>query len=185
MITKEELKQKCKEFEEREGRARFFNLAVESVDKYPIQASVIILATWNASRFRYMLSDPQNLKNLEEAIVETMPLFDKLEGQELKGADFDGIKDVVKKIYDIFSSVKGVEYTGGSKVMHLLGRDLFVMWDRYIRDHYGFGTSSEEYFKFQEKMQHDFRNISWEVQGKPLAKAIDEYNYVTITLPKL
>ncbi|MCU4139772.1 MAG: hypothetical protein MW690_000334 [Methanophagales archaeon] len=47
MVTLSELKEKCRKFEEREGRASFYKLASEIKDDHPLQAAVIILATWN------------------------------------------------------------------------------------------------------------------------------------------
>jgi hypothetical protein len=32
-------------------------------------------------------------------------------------------------------------------------------------------------------MQHLFKNVKWGDNEKTLAKAIDEYNFVTVTLP--
>jgi hypothetical protein len=34
-------------------------------------------------------------------------------------------------------------------------------------------------------MQKKFGTIKWNETGKTLAKAIDEYNYITITFPRL
>ena len=42
-------------------------------------------------------------------------------------------KRVRKKIFGTLSSIKGVEYTGASKIMHLKKRCVFVMWDGYIK----------------------------------------------------
>ena len=42
------LKKKCKQFKSREGRASFYDIAVEVTDKYPLQIpiiTIIILAT--------------------------------------------------------------------------------------------------------------------------------------------
>lgn len=39
------------------------------------------------------------------------------------------------------------------------------------------------YIQFLKDMQHLFKNVKWEDENKILAKAIDEYNYVLVTLP--
>ena len=49
-INVDELNQKCEDFRTQEGRASFYDMAIDIVDKYPLQACVIILATWNVSR---------------------------------------------------------------------------------------------------------------------------------------
>jgi hypothetical protein len=190
-VTMEMVKQKCREFREKEGRARFFDLACEIVDKYPLHASVIILATWNKERFQYAMMDSKNLDDLEKAIKKCQPLFDKIKDKDFPSAKFDEIGDVVREIYDILSKVKGVEYTGASKIMHLFNRSLFVMWDRNIRKEYGFYfkniemTTGADYLFFQKVMQEIFGDIKWEESDKTLAKAIDEFNYMSYSYPKL
>jgi len=180
------LKQKCKEYKENEGRESFYDVAVNIVDDHPLQASIIILATWNSSRFRFFANNPQNLIDLKEAIEKTKPLFEKIKNKEFQTVNLDEIKDNIKEIYSIFSRVKGVEYTGASKVMHLINRNLFIMWDGYIRKEYGLkNNDAEDYFNFLKLMQDKFSNIKWDIPEKSLTKAIDEYNYVIFTLPNL
>ena len=65
MVTLSELKEKCRKFEERERRAIFYKLASEIKDDHPLQAAVIILATWNAGRFR--LAGKKEIIKLKEA----------------------------------------------------------------------------------------------------------------------
>jgi len=86
MITLNDLKEKCSEFEKREGRVGFYNLALEIRDTYPLQAAIIILATWNIGRFRFLASNPENLIELKEALNNCKPFFDKLNSREFKTA---------------------------------------------------------------------------------------------------
>jgi len=184
-VSAEILKQKCEEYKRVEGRASFYDIAMEIVAEHPLQASIVILATWNMGRFRFMASDNKNLVDLKNAIEECRSLFEKIKDKDFQDANFDGIKEVVEKIYTTLSGVKGVEYTGASKIMHLFNKNLFVMWDGYIRDGYGYKSDAEDYLNFQKHMQNKFRGVGWDKPNKTLAKAIDEYNYVSITLPKL
>jgi len=86
--------------------------------------------------------------------------------------------------------------------MHLKNTQVFVMWDSYIS-----GQKSKKYYKeldivkksswnfkkyernahgylqFLKDMQLLFKNVKWKDVEKTLAKATDEYNYVT-TLAK-
>jgi len=180
------LKEKCKEFEEREGRASFYDIALKIVEEYLLQASIIILATWNISRFRFIVSNSKNLIDLENSIEKCKPLFNKIKNANIQKTNLDEIKDTIIQIYNTLSKVKGVEYTGASKVMHLLNRNLVVVWDSYIRKEFNYkDANAETYFDFLKKMQEKFKNIEWEEQNKTLAKAIDEYNYVVISLPEL
>jgi hypothetical protein len=80
-----------------------------------------------------MMSDPKNLMDLNEALDKCRPLFEQLREERFQTANFDEIGEIVKQIYSILSKVKGVEYTGVSKLMHLFCPNLFVMWDGFIR----------------------------------------------------
>lgn len=182
----ETLKKACEEYKREEGRASFYDVALEIADDHPLQASIIILAVWNMNRFRFMASDTQNLVDLKKAIEECKPLSERLKGKDFKTVHFDEIKDIVEQIYSSLSKVYGVEYTGASKVMHLLNRDLFVMWDRDTRKKYGFHVADgTDYFNFLKLMQEKFKDIEWNMPNKTLAKAVDEYNQVTITIPEM
>jgi hypothetical protein len=184
-LDAETLRKKCEQFKDYEGRASFYDIALEIADTHPLHASLIILAVWNVSRFRFMANNTQRLIDLKKAFEECKPLFEQLKGKHIKTVNLDEIKDTVELIYSKFSKIKGVEYTGTSKVMHLLNRDLFVMWDRDIREEYGFDVAGNDYFNFLKLMQEKFKNIDWNMLNKTLAKAIDEYNQVTITIPKM
>jgi len=182
----ETLIEKCEIYKKHEGRASFYDLSLEIVEEHPLHASVIILATWNSGRFRFMISDSRNLQNLVTAIEKTRPLFEELKGYDIQNANYKVIGEIIKLIYSTFSKVKGVEYTGTSKVMHILQPKLIVMWDTHIRNEYGYTKAgAEEFLQFQEKMQSKFAGINWKNNEKTLAKAIDEYNYAVFTLPKI
>jgi hypothetical protein len=179
-----DLRARCEEFDGREGRASFYRLAAEIVDVYPVHASVIILATWNVGRFRFYASDGQILEKLTAAIVQSGPTVAKLKDETLSGADLSSLRDDIARMYDALSAIKGVEYTGASKIMHLLNRELYVMWDSYISEHYGFrDRDGTDYAEFLALMKSLFGGVEWIYTDRTLAKAVDEFNYVTITIP--
>ena len=51
---------------------------------------------------------------------------------ELNEEDVEKIGD----IFSFFSSKKSIEFTGASKVLHIINPDLFMMWDSKIRNAY-------------------------------------------------
>jgi hypothetical protein len=83
-ITPEILKKCSEEFRNEEGRAYFYDIAVEIADKYPLQAAIIVLATWNTGRFRFMMSDPKNLMDLKEALDKCRLLFEQLKKRDFR-----------------------------------------------------------------------------------------------------
>ena len=184
-MKEETLRKACEEYKRHEGRASYYDVAVEIVDTYPLQASIIILAVWNVGRFRFYASDSQTLIDLRNAIEKCKPLFDRLERKDFKTIDFDEVQDIVKEVYATLSEVEVVKYTGASKIMHLLNRDLFVMWDKDTREEYGYYIADEnDYLNFLKAMQEKFENVEWNMPNKTFAKAIDEYNQATISIPK-
>lgn len=187
-MDEEILTKKCEEYKNVEGRASFYDVATEIVKDHPLHASIILLAVWNVGRFRFFASNTKNLVDLQNAIAGCSPLFEgikkKTTGKGFKTVNFDEIAKTVKDIYSKLSKVEGVKYTGASKVMHLINRELFVMWDTDTRDFLHYGTSADEYFRFLKDMQNKYRYTEWRNPDKTLAKAIDEYNQATITIPK-
>jgi len=86
--------------------------------------------------------------------------------------------------------------------MHLKNRCVFVMWDGYIKGEKAkkyydeleivkngkwkikkYKNNPKDYFQFLKDMQEKFKDINFKSIEKTFAKAIDEFNYVNITLP--
>jgi len=178
-INLNELKRKCKEFDELEKRGSFYDMARDLlIQSYEIEAYTLMLATWNFARYRYFVNN-FDLKDFKRKIqVEWNPVFDELKEEKIQLADFSKIGDKIKKLYNSISQIKGIEYTGGSKIMHLKLPELFVMWDTKIRKEYKVKTSAEDFLEFHKKIQQKFQDIKWKSKKKTLAKAIDEYNYI-------
>lgn len=182
MMNEQDLQRAGVEYERLYGIGEFYALAREIIQDHPLQASVIILATWNTPRFRYITNNAQNLIDLKTSIEECKEWFQKMAAEEFQTVDFDKIGDYVKKIYSSLSKVKGAEYTGASKIMHLFNPRLFLIWDAAMREHYGyFGSNTQHYLDYHKRIQAEVKAIKWNAREKTLPKAIDEYHYLTIT----
>jgi len=202
MITNEEFIEATKKFDEIEKRGSFYNMAVDLIKShFEIEAYFLILATWNFARFRYAAKD-FNINSFKEKIMELNTYFEPFKNETFRTINFDRYKDHIKTIYEVLSSFEGIKYTGASKIMHLKNRAVFVMWDGYIKGNKAkkdyqkldivqkgdwevpkYGNSAKEYIRFLMDMQNKFKNISFQDDNKTFAKAIDEFNYVKITLP--
>jgi len=149
------------------------------VKGYEIEAYILILATWNFADFRYFLKN-FNLKSFENTIKKLSPIFKKLENKSFQEVDFSDkkIRKDIKLVYGEFK--KHVRQTGTSKVIALKNPNLFVMWDTGIRKLYHIDNkgSPDDYIEFLKKMKEEFKDIKWQNKNRPLAKVIDEYNYV-------
>ena len=179
-VSKQQLKKAVRQFakiEERSGiwsRARNLLLA-----GYETEAYVLLLATWNFAGFRYLVTD-FNANKFETAVKKLNPVFDRLKAQTLQDANLDD-KALAQDIKLIYRKLKGmVKQTGASKLMALKNPALFVMWDTKIRRMYRINNAADpdDYLRFLEHMKQEFAHIKWAHAVTPLAKAIDEYNYI-------
>ena len=179
-ITKKDLNNAIKEFARIEDRGEFWyrarNLLLAG---YEIEAYVLILATWNFAGFRYLLKD-FDIKHFQAAIKKLNPIFDKLSRQTLQTIDLENpvITKQIKRLYQELKDI--VKQTGASKIMALKNPDLFVIWDTKIRRMYKIDNKADpdSYIQFLTKMKALFSHIHWTDKKRPLAKAIDEYNYI-------
>ena len=202
MITDEKFTKATKEFDAIEKRGSFYNMAIGLINNnFEMEAYFLILATWNFARFRYAVNN-FDINGFKEKIKELNPYFNRLKDEYFRTINFDKYKEDIKKIFVTLSSIKGVEFTGASKIMHLKNRSVFVMWDGYIKGektkrYYNelkivkngdwkikrYLNDPEDYFQFLKDMQERFKDINFQSNEKTFAKAIDEFNYVSITLP--
>ena len=202
MITDEEFTKATKEFNDIEKRGSFYNMAIDLINNnFEVEAYFLILATWNFARFRYAINS-FDINGFKKKVKELNPYFNQLKNEDFRTINFDEYKEDIKKIFVTLSSIKGVEFTGASKIMHLKNRSVFVMWDGYIKGektkkYYNelkivkngywnikkYQNDPENYFQFLKDMQERFKGVNFQSNEKTFAKAIDEFNYVNITLP--
>jgi len=146
---------------------------------YEIEAYLLILATWNFARFRYVTRS-FDLERFRKAIAVVRPIFSNLASQSLETADLDGLAADISVIYSHLKPL--VQQTGASKIMHFKQPKLFVMWDMAIRKHYHVPPecSAGDYVAFLQLMRTVFGHLRWAGQDRTFAKAIDEYNFALV-----
>ena len=185
MKSQQELNEKMKEFDEHENRANFYPMFMNLMNNgFIMEAYLMILSTWNIAYFQKTINkfDLNNFKNVVHGLS---PYFEEVKTETIESIEFQKYERQIKHIYDKLSEIVGVKYTGASKIMHLTNPNLYVMWDKYIRDSNGYKCEkAEDYLSFLVEMQKEFGHLKGN-KNKTLAKCIDEYNYVTITLPAL
>ena len=172
---------KLAKFSSRELRWDFYPMFLRLMEAgFETEAMLFILSTWNFARFRYAIRS-FDLDHFQKVLKTLEPPFDKLKKENFKTINFDKYKEDIGKIFISLSLIKGIEKTGAPKLMHLKIPEVFVMWDSFIRNYYGFKKGDgEDYFAFLKLMQEKFKNAKIN-QGRTLAKSIDEHNYKTIT----
>lgn len=202
MVTEKMFRDAVLRYKVEESRGSFYDIAASLLDRgFTKEAYLLLLATWNFASFRYAVTS-FDLVAFENTVKSLETNFRRLDGKNIRTADFGSLREDISVIYDILSRIKGIQYTGAPKMMHLRNRELFVMWDAYIRGlkpkkSYErleivksgdwkvkeYGSGADDYLQYLKDMQHKFADISFIEEGKTLAKAIDEFNYVSITLP--
>lgn len=151
---------------------------------YETEAYLLLLSTWNFARFRFVMNT-FSLDKFEKTMKSLEPLFKKIKTEKFQTILLDKYKKDILTMYGKLSGIKGIEKTGAPKIMHLKNLEVFVMWDGFIRNYYGFrkGTA-EDYFLFLKDMQAKFSG-SKKLHGRTLARSVDEHNYKIITEPAL
>lgn len=178
--TQKDFENAIKKFHQLEDRDEFWPRARNLLLKgYEVEAYLLILATWNFAGFRYLIRD-FDIDEFKATIKKVNPRINKLKNVTFQKADFAD-KRLVSEIKLTYQKLKDiVKQTGASKMMALKNPHLFVMWDTKIRRMYHINNRarSEDYIKFLTKMKEEFGHIKWTDKRNPLAKAIDEYNYI-------
>lgn len=203
MISRQEFLQTTRQFSDVEKRGSFYDMALDLIEKgFELEAHFLLLATWNFAYFRYAVND-FHINNYKETLINLKPHFNRFKGLEFRTINFDEYQEDVKKIFSTLSQIKGIGFTGASKIMNLSCPKVFVMWDGYIRGestqkcysgldivkNSGFKVrkyqkNAEGYIAFLKDMQATFGHIRFrDTKYRTFAKAIDEFNYVNITLP--
>jgi len=176
---------KLLKFSKRELRWDFYPMFLRlKKNGFIIEACLLMLSTWNFACFRYAMKE-FNLDHFIQTMEEVELLLKKVKTKSFKTINFDICKTNIKKAFTKLANIKGIQKTGTPKLMHLIAPKVFVMWDAYIRNHYGFKKGdADDYINFLKLMQSEFPKAK-SYRERTVAKLIDEHNYKTITMPAL
>jgi hypothetical protein len=151
--------------------------------------------------------DPQKFA---EIYSKVSPIIQNLKSARLEDLDFnnDHVSDGIKRVFDSICDCSWkYESTDTSKILHTIVPDLFVMWDRNIRERilgdveckWGAVYANDFLPKMQKEIndcissfmsekQLDRAESAGRIRGlcdnKSFPKLIDEYNYMVCTKPK-
>lgn len=156
---------------------------------------------------------------LHRAIVKCHPMYAALKDMTIAAVEWPAmvhvsgspmtVSDAVVGCYDYLNNVKGIGPTATAKTLHILQPNLFVMWDRPIREHFAetnpetdkTGAGYLEFLKAAQTIAKDVSDSFREARPTPrrpgqtiegylsdqlrypksLAKYVDEYLWVKIT----
>jgi len=177
--------EKLLKFSKKELRWDFYPMFLRlKKNGFIIEACLLMLSTWNFAGFRFAMKE-FNLDHFIKTMREVELLLKEVKTKSFKTINFDIYKTNIQKAFTKLASIKGIQKTGTSKLMHLIVPKVFVMWDTYIRNYYSFKKGdADDYINFLKLMQSEFPKVK-SYQGRTVAKLIDEHNYKTITMPAL
>jgi hypothetical protein len=183
-------------------RAQLYYSALRLIDAgFRTEAHLLILATWNFARFRYV-TRTFNLEEYQGTLDCLTKLLNPLDGCELMDSDLKEHRTHIVQAFDKLACIEGIRFTGAAKILHLMYPRFFVMWDRFISGQYPkreylkleivqsgfwpyrkFVCSGDGYYDFLEVCQKRFQGLVSPDPRRPLAKCIDEFNFTKITFP--
>ena len=189
-------------------RARLYYSALDLIrERFVVEAHLLILATWNFARFRYVIPS-FDLAAYEQLLLGLIQKLRPLTSADIGTLDLSQHQQPIVEAFDALAAIRGIEFTGAAKVLHLINPWLFIPWDQAISGwhtpksnyerlevvrsgfwkppKYPFTHSGDGYFDFLAYCQSRFIGFVSPDRRKTLAKCIDEFNYCTITkrMPK-
>ena len=181
-------------FKQRESRDVMYRATVELVDRARqgdstlsvAESLAVLLITWNVSYYRFhgRFSEQhyRNLESLLERHDQTLRSFAERDILTFESAD----EPAIAVVFEELEQASGV--VGAAKVLHVLARRFFPLWDRAIAVAYGLrpgprGTNALRYIRFMTIVRRQVRSIHEDgASDVPnLLKLLDEYNYARFT----
>lgn len=137
----------------------------------------------------------KGVRRIGDRFKEMDAQLGKFQQEDLLTLNLDIMSSEIANIYDEIMNtewlskkgkVKRVGPTSASKALHLVAPNLFMLWDRAIRNYYGFKDNGEEYIRFLANMQNWMRELKPTIEilqkryKKSCTKIIDEYNWIVV-----
>ncbi len=144
------------------------------------EAIASLLQTWNRAYYRFNRFTDGHFNEIKELLIKRKDL--------LRTENYEHFTD--KDIEDTFLEFENVlGPVGAAKCLHLLVPSFFPIWDRVIAGKYGFplGIKGSNYIAYRCFLEHtkvQREQLKNQFAGQDILKAIDEYNYVTFSLPE-
>lgn len=203
-MTQNEFEQTIASFDGTESmRGKLYYSALSLINaNFVVEAHVLLLSTWNFARFRYVMPS-FDLSKYEVLLRDLTHQLQPVLYEDFATVNLGQHRGIIIDSFDRVAAVKGVEFTGAAKVLHLLSPRVFVMWDTAIsgwhtpkKDYakldvirsgfwkpptYPFARSGAGYYDFMVYCQNRFNGFGSPSPRKTLAKCVDEFNYCSIT----
>lgn len=209
-ITLSDLMRGCRAYEAQEPRDSMYRVASFLVQEWwgdptkLVDALSVVLLTWNASFYRF--GGGLDSAAFEKCLRDKWTIIEAFHNREFASFGSEDQAEVSALFSALSSSLRLATKQRESpvscaKALHLLAPRFFSIWDQYIAPAYSCPYAGEfpsvAYIVFCERMREIGAALDEEMarSGSPLdkewflkktlLKRIDEYNFITITLPEL
>jgi len=207
-ISLSELETQCRAFEKVEPRDSIYRVSTFLVREWwgdpakLVDALSVLLLIWNGAFYRYGSFSEEALETCLRANEKVLNGFRAREISSFDAADETNTEKLFLSLSQALRrTVDNVESpVSAGKALHLLAPIFFPLWDQYIAPGYGCPYSGElasvAYIAFSRKIQTIAAQLGVELandggtrkqwlSNKSLLKRIDEYNYMTFTIPAM
>lgn len=200
----------CRQFEELEPRDSMYRVSTFLVREWwseparLVEALSVLLLVWNSNFYRFG-GGGFNEQTLEDCLRSNQSLINRFRDRDISSLSDVDQAEIQKLFIALSEALKrtgdGVESpVSAGKTLHLLAPNFFPLWDQYIAPAYQcpyqYELACVAYIAFSQRMRDLIAPLRVELAGdksprtewlskKTLLKRIDEYNYVTFTLPRL
>jgi hypothetical protein len=186
ILSWEKIKEKHKEFLEKEPRECAYETAKECINKYwrkgeipdedlekITEAVLTFLLVWNSPLYRNCSLKKGFIKKIKSKIKNNKEKLDNFRGKCISDLD-NSMKNDIKNLYNVFLRALVCEKKKGNtephspvstaKFLHILCPNFFPLWDRAIAKRYGCGWgksefSFESYWEYMVKVKEQINNI--------------------------
>lgn len=110
-------------------------------------------------------------------IIEAQPEISSVQQFDILSCDLKDIdiQTQVKKLYVMFSSIKGLWLTGTSKILHLINPRLFAPLNRHLIDQLNIGLSDHLLLDWLEILQKEAKEVEQDFKDQGYKGSVEHY----------
>ena len=153
---------------------------------------IAFLSQWNRANHQITELDYHRFKKY---MIDHNKEFNLWEAERLETLELEGERMVILRLFRGLQEIKGIEWVGASKILHMRLPKLFIPIDTLIAKEYKIKNNEKnasKYFEFLRIMKEKFGEEPLDIyesdpekvkgghKNKTFAKAIDEYNYCKV-----
>jgi len=148
------------------------------------EAICVLLQTWNRAFYQYHPASARHIEDIEHLLARHAAWLQRVQEATISECD-EVTLDALDTVFTDFEGILGP--VGAAKALHLLAPHCLPLWDRKIAWSYGVelgsaGSNASRYRSFFDMARSQSERLGGDAGlGRPVLKALDEYNYCHFT----